>query len=391
MGSIPPELSLDFRPTFVPKTITDFLGEVSMIGNVSERASKLDDFVKRLEEEMRKIDAFKRELPLCMTLLKDATRALKEESVQCSAPNEVQPVLEEFIPLKKDCDKNEENKNEKDYRDKKNWMSSVQLWNTDDNTSTDGTKHVPKSETKRGGEENNLGSEEPFQSCIHRGGGMGFMPFKTYSGFSTASKEEEELPVHGLSLLTPGIKNPKEESVSHVSRTGCSRAVSSSAPSPTIRSVAQQQQTARKQRRCWSPELHRRFVNALQQLGGSQAATPKQIRELMQVDGLTNDEVKSHLQKYRLHTRRLPASTTAAPANQSVVVLGGLWMPQDQYGESSKACNSQSGSPQGPLQLTGNTGGTSTTGGDSMEDDEDAKSECYSWKSHVQKPGKVDV
>lgn len=71
MGSIPPELSLDFRPTFVPKTITDFLGEVSMIGNVSERASKLDDFVKRLEEEMRKIDAFKRELPLCMTLLKD--------------------------------------------------------------------------------------------------------------------------------------------------------------------------------------------------------------------------------------------------------------------------------------------------------------------------------
>ncbi|KAM1483701.1 hypothetical protein ACFXTO_035842 [Malus domestica] len=28
-----------------------------------------------------------------------------------------------------------------------------------------------------------------------------------------------------------------------------------------------------------------------------QAATPKQIRELMKFDGLTNDEVKSHLQK----------------------------------------------------------------------------------------------
>lgn len=28
----------------------------------------------------------------------------------------------------------------------------------------------------------------------------------------------------------------------------------------------------------------------------SAAATPKQIRELMQVEGLTNDEVKSHLQ-----------------------------------------------------------------------------------------------
>lgn len=28
-------------------------------------------------------------------------------------------------------------------------------------------------------------------------------------------------------------------------------------------------QTQRKQRRCWSPELHRRFLQALQQLGGS--------------------------------------------------------------------------------------------------------------------------
>lgn len=71
MGSVPPELSLDFRPSFVPKTITDFLKEVSLIGNVTERLSKLHNFVKRLEEEMRKIDAFKRELPLCMFLLND--------------------------------------------------------------------------------------------------------------------------------------------------------------------------------------------------------------------------------------------------------------------------------------------------------------------------------
>lgn len=71
MGSVPPELSLDFRPTFVPKTISDFLKEVSMIGNVSEKVSRLDGFVKGLEEEMKKIDAFKRELPLCMLLLND--------------------------------------------------------------------------------------------------------------------------------------------------------------------------------------------------------------------------------------------------------------------------------------------------------------------------------
>ena len=66
-------------------------------------------------------------------------------------------------------------------------------------------------------------------------------------------------------------------------------------------------------------------------------------------------------------------------------------MSQDQYGDSSKRSSSQSGSPQGPLQLATNTGGTSTTGGDSIDDDEDAKSESYSWKSHIQKPGKDDV
>ena len=94
--------------------------------------------------------------------------------------------------------------------------------------------------------------------------------------------------------------------------------------------------------------------------------------------------VFSSIQKFRLHARRLPASAVP-PANQSsVVVLGGLLVPQDPYADSSKACSSQSGSPQGPLQLAG-------TGGDSMEEEEDVKSESYCWKSRIQKPGNEDV
>lgn len=56
--------------------------------------------------------------------------------------------------------------------------------------------------------------------------------------------------------------------------------------------------------------------------------------------------------------------------------------PQDQYVESSKQGISQSGSPDGPL-LIGTTGGTSTTGDNSMDDGEDSKSENYSWKGHL--------
>ncbi|KAJ7946022.1 myb family transcription factor EFM-like [Quillaja saponaria] len=397
MGSVPSELSLDLGPTFVPKTISDFLRDVSTNGNVTDKVLKLDDFVQRLEDEMKKIDAFKRELPLCMLLLNDAILILKEESLQCRRPNS-QPVLEEFIPLKKECEQNEEHKKEKDCRDKKNWMSSVQLWNSDDFPTTNDTcepKQNSKIDNKKNEEESGLAAENLFPSCINRKAGMLFMPFKSYSGVPLPTvvrkEQKEELPIPGLSLLTPRIKNLREESGSSGSGTSCSRGVSSSGPSAQSKlQTGPRQPTARKQRRCWSPELHRRFVNALQQLGGSHAATPKQIRELMQVDGLTNDEVKSHLQKYRLHTRRPPAAA-ASPTNQSVVVLGGLWMPQDLYGDSSKGSSSQSGSPQGPLQLERSGGGTSLVGSDSMDDDEDAKSESYSWKTHVHVPEKVDI
>lgn len=73
MGSNPPELSLDFRPSFVPATIGDLLREVSAIGDARARSTKLDGYVARLQGEMSKIDAFKRELPLCMLLLKDGS------------------------------------------------------------------------------------------------------------------------------------------------------------------------------------------------------------------------------------------------------------------------------------------------------------------------------
>ncbi|KAG5098536.1 hypothetical protein JHK82_048390 [Glycine max] len=56
------------------------------------------------------------------------------------------------------------------------------------------------------------------------------------------------------------------------------------------------QQNPRKQWRCWSSELHRHFVDALQQPSGAQAATPKQIRELMQTTHNTIRELSSFSQ-----------------------------------------------------------------------------------------------
>ncbi|XP_022760633.1 two-component response regulator ARR2-like [Durio zibethinus] len=60
----------------------------------------------------------------------------------------------------------------------------------------------------------------------------------------------------------------------------------------------------KKPRVVWSVELHQQFVTAVNQLGIDKAV-PKKILELMNVPGLTRENVASHLQKYRLYLRRL--------------------------------------------------------------------------------------
>ncbi|KAL9670837.1 hypothetical protein QQ045_008396 [Rhodiola kirilowii] len=62
--------------------------------------------------------------------------------------------------------------------------------------------------------------------------------------------------------------------------------------------------TLKKPRVVWSVELHQQFVAAVNQLGIDKAV-PKKILELMNVPGLTRENVASHLQKYRLYLRRI--------------------------------------------------------------------------------------
>nr|ABG35776.1 SRR380 [Striga asiatica] len=73
--------------------------------------------------------------------------------------------------------------------------------------------------------------------------------------------------------------------------------------------------TQKKPRVVWSIELHRKFVAAVNQLG-IEKAVPKRILDLMNVNGLTRENVASHLQKYRLYLKRI-SSVAAQQANMA--------------------------------------------------------------------------
>ncbi|MQM19745.1 hypothetical protein Taro_052754 [Colocasia esculenta] len=322
MGS-PSELSLDYRPNGYSTALKPF-------GDQTDQTQKLEEFLSRLEEERLKIEAFKRELPLCMQLLNNAMEAYRQQLEMYHNTNQgTRPVLEEFIPLKHASTTSEGSEKIPEANDasseKTGWMTSAQLWSPPDGAMQPAAPQ---------GDANtffNVGPTAVLDNKQRHGGA--FLPFtKERSGrgrgvvpeLALAPMEKEK----GENKLLDVEAARRPETCSKGAHDQVGKPVTNGASDGGGQTAAQNH---RKARRCWTPELHRRFVNALQMLGGSQVATPKQIRELMKVDGLTNDEVKSHLQKYRLHTRRpIPAPTAAASAvTPQLLVLGGIWVPPE--------------------------------------------------------------
>ncbi|XP_027078230.1 transcription factor HHO5 [Coffea arabica] len=378
---------------FVPKSISDLLAEVSMIPDIPLKLSKLNDYVCVLEQEMKKIDGFRRELPLCMLLLNDAIWKLKEEVVKLKKREVETVVMEEFMPLKGNSDREDERPKRKsaDWTDKKTWMSSAQLWTTpiQYENGFDTVKiqdafflHQARHQERSDGAARWSLSDQARSFNKKLGGA--FLPFKKPGGavVTKTEVEEEDYPLNGLSLSMPALAEVGSDDLTNSK--GKHVGVASDDGTVVLSEGGSSSQTTqgKKQRRCWSHDLHQNFVKALFELGGAQAATPKHIREIMQVDGLTNDEVKSHLQKYRLHIRKLmPSSSTSASPNYE-------WLRRGERSYLRKPSAKQSASPEGPLHLAGggSAKGASVTGGESMEEEEDRRSESCSWKDRHQKP-----
>ncbi|CAN6324698.1 unnamed protein product [Urochloa humidicola] len=87
----------------------------------------------------------------------------------------------------------------------------------------------------------------------------------------------------------------------------------------------------------WTPDLHHRFVHAIQRLGGQHKATPKRVLQLMGVRGLTISHVKSHLQMYRnMRTDDMDTQEMQQVVDRSQIFAGGVqvWtdVEQDHHG-----------------------------------------------------------
>ncbi|KAH1057270.1 hypothetical protein J1N35_035335 [Gossypium stocksii] len=95
MASSPYELTLDCKPLTSYSMILKSFGDQQM----NDQTQKLEHVLSRLEEERLRIDAFKRELPLCMQLLTNVMEASRQQLHAYRANQGSKEIFEDFIPL----------------------------------------------------------------------------------------------------------------------------------------------------------------------------------------------------------------------------------------------------------------------------------------------------
>ncbi|PPS11443.1 hypothetical protein GOBAR_AA09205 [Gossypium barbadense] len=112
--------------------------------------------------------------------------------------------------------------------------------------------------------------------------------------------------------------------------------------------------TLKRPRLVWTPQLHKRFVDVVAHLG-IKNAVPKTIMQLMNVEGLTRENVASHLQKYRLYLKRMQGLSNEGPS-ASDQLFASTPVPQSLHESGSVGCGGGSGVVGGSANGNGHVG-----------------------------------
>ncbi|XVE72280.1 hypothetical protein DITRI_Ditri11bG0026800 [Diplodiscus trichospermus] len=273
------ELSLSLKPSYVPKSLSNVIFDLSKIDNDSDKLSVLSDYIYKHEEELSRIEALKHELPQCRLLLMESIEILKEEFIYIKNDMESQrgkPDPVEYLPTKS---KNSE------QEQREIWEITCSNFQYGD----PGYAKKRKTLSINNFQTRNPKAIHPCEDCRNMEGLL--LPYKE----STSNSHESPFTGKEKEVATMGqsSRNYNQRFLYLIKADGIQTL--NYKPKPLTQPIW------KKNRRCWSSELHARFLETLDLLGGIEVATPKQIRDLMQVEGLTIDQVKSHLQKYRLH------------------------------------------------------------------------------------------
>ncbi|XWS75638.1 hypothetical protein CRYUN_Cryun01aG0108200 [Craigia yunnanensis] len=270
------ELSLSLKPSYVSQSLSNLLLDLSKIENESDKLSVLSDYICKHQEELIKVEAIEHELPQCRLLLMESIETLKEEFINIKNNMESQfgqPDLVEYLPT------NMRN-NEQEQRE---------IWEIRFSTTEEDQYRNPSHAKKQktlvldNFQPQNLEAIQPCKEYRNMEGLL--LPYKesisNSFGSSITGKEKEVV------IMDQSFRNYNQ---------GFLYLIKTDDQTLNYHPKPLTQPIWKNNRRCWSSELHARFVEVLNLLGGIEVASPKQIRDLMQVEGLTINQVKSHLQ-----------------------------------------------------------------------------------------------
>jgi hypothetical protein len=202
--------------------------------------------------------------PIALISSKIAVEAYRQQLEVCQSSQGTKPVLEEFIPIKQIGIGENEKVSNNPQSEKSSWMVSAQLWNP--------SSHEAKPQIQVKENDNNSFEMSPKISldARQRSAGGAFLPFSKEKN-QTNDSNPRDLPELALA---PVEKESEQKKPSD--QIGCNGGASlrkengDQQGNKVSDGSVSASQAHRKARRCWSPDLHRRFVNALQILGGAQ-------------------------------------------------------------------------------------------------------------------------
>ncbi|XP_057953125.1 transcription factor LUX [Malania oleifera] len=128
-----------------------------------------------------------------------------------------------------------------------------------------------------------------------------------FKSFNDCDRDRDPMVVEGEEADRDGSDSRKVRKIDCAEEADSALRVDNSADDPSAR-------TLKRPRLVWTPQLHKRFVDVVAHLG-IKNAVPKTIMQLMNVDGLTRENVASHLQKYRLFLKRMQGLPSEGPSS----------------------------------------------------------------------------